>query len=288
MEATLPGPLRFAWMFYCQPISLHRRLVACGLEPAREGATPRGLLGGSPLRGRYLGLLLAPLILPLLALDTFALALAQAAGYDVDVRKVVFGAFFGMCWGLLVGIALGVGFAVAQPPRLLSQVLSFAVALGFAGGVQYGLAFGIEGTQVPAALAGGLAFGLAGGAAWCAGGKVAGGAGFSLGLGIALGFQFGWPGAFIGALSAIRLPLYLIEIPLQLALRPFWLRGSLRLAPVLWHELSYFPHPGLQGHIIDTAALDRPLAERALQAAAIAPGQRRAAERARRVLAAAA
>jgi hypothetical protein len=44
---------------------------------------------------------------------------------------------------------------------------------------------------------------------------------------------------------------------------------------VLYHELSYLPHPFLEGHVLAEAEANRELARRVLEACSIAPGQRR-------------
>ncbi|WP_273703160.1 ATP-binding protein, partial [Candidatus Accumulibacter vicinus] len=55
---------------------------------------------------------------------------------------------------------------------------------------------------------------------------------------------------------------------------------TLRHAPVLFHDLSYFPIPFLARHIVEAADSDPDLAGRVLEACAIAPGQRKIGARA--------
>ncbi|MCG8458913.1 MAG: ATP-binding protein [Holophagales bacterium] len=76
-----------------------------------------------------------------------------------------------------------------------------------------------------------------------------------------------------------RAPLFLFcEVPLQVFLfLKHRLTGAQNLdtSPVLWHDLSFFPLPFLGRHIESTAETNPILARRALEACAIAPGQKK-------------
>ncbi|OQX25801.1 MAG: hypothetical protein BWK80_13785 [Desulfobacteraceae bacterium IS3] len=76
-----------------------------------------------------------------------------------------------------------------------------------------------------------------------------------------------------------RLPLYLLEALLQIFL--YMSQKALKIStlssvPVLYHELSYLPHPFLGSHILLNAETDPALVKRVLEACKIAPGQQRA------------
>jgi hypothetical protein len=75
-----------------------------------------------------------------------------------------------------------------------------------------------------------------------------------------------------------RLPLYLLEVPLQALLyiiQRLWAIPTIRLVPILYHDLSYLPHPFLVSHILLAAETDPLLARKVVDACAIVPGQRR-------------
>ena len=148
--------------------------------------------------------------------------------------------------------------------------LGFGLAVSVASGVTYGVAVGVVvGVEVGVDL--GVAVGLAVG--------VAVGAVYGLAVGAAYGVAAGV--AFVA--GYLRFPIYAIELPWQILAFAIQRRtGSITLAqtPVLHDELSYVPLPTLARHILDTAPRDQALAQRALDARAIAPGQRRAGRRA--------
>jgi hypothetical protein len=91
-------------------------------------------------------------------------------------------------------------------------------------------------------------------------------------------------GIFAGSVVCyLRLPFYLLEMIIAGGL--FLIRGqcparTLRYTPVLYHDLSYFPYPFLARHIVESAKTEPELVARVLEACQIAPGQRRAGERA--------
>ncbi|OQW93130.1 MAG: hypothetical protein BWK79_12800 [Beggiatoa sp. IS2] len=74
-----------------------------------------------------------------------------------------------------------------------------------------------------------------------------------------------------------RLPLYFIEVLIQMVC---WVvqnrthQSTLRFIPVLHHNLSYFPHPFLMQHLVESAQESSVIVKQILDACAIAPGQR--------------
>ncbi|AHF05570.1 hypothetical protein MARPU_12035 [Marichromatium purpuratum 984] len=150
---------------------------------------------------------------------------------------------------------------------LLRMLLLLTIGMpGLVGGV--GLLLALVGVDIDIGemalgVAWGVAGGVAGGVAWGVAGGVAGGVAIII--------------------SYLRLPLYLFEWPWQLLSFGLQRHGgavTLGWSPVLHHELSYLPLPALTAHILDTATRDPELARRALDACAVAPGQRRAGRRA--------
>lgn len=86
-------------------------------------------------------------------------------------------------------------------------------------------------------------------------------------IGFAIGFAFFF----------LRLPLFLVESVVQVLLYQFELLAkipTLRFAPVLHHELSYFPHPLLYRHLALAAEQNPELVRRALDACSVSLGQR--------------
>jgi len=175
-----------------------------------------------------------------------AAGVLAACGWRFDWR----GLAVGIVLGLAVGVADGVTFELALG-------VAVGAALGIAGGVALGLTAG---------LALGMAVGVAlGVAVSAAGGVVLGVAG-----GIAVGVAF--------LLAWLRLPILVPETIVQVATRRWNAltgRSTLVWSPVLYHELSYFLHPFLAGHILAEANENPALVRRVLEACSVAPGQRR-------------
>ena len=93
-------------------------------------------------------------------------------------------------------------------------------------------------------------------------------------LGVATGMAFGV--AFVASFT--RIIFYPLEGMLQATIYFHQLtsgRVTLQFAPVLFHDLSYVPHPFLAGHIIDSAPKAPELTRRVVDACALVPGQKR-------------
>ncbi len=281
-EARLPGYLRFMWMFFMQPVSLHHRLKACGIEePGAPGwRLWRDLRAKHELRRVYFRRLIATLAL----MPPTAVALAlflRSLAIEVTWGGVAYGVAFGMAIsgiGLAFGVAFGVAYGVALG---VSFSMAYGVAFGKVSGAGYGAAFGAgfgvavgvdQGTTKGAAASVfyGVAIGVFSG--------VAVGVFYGVFSGLAEGMAYGVATGVAFPLTYLRFPLYPVEALHQTLL--YWrqkLFGILNLdtSPVLWHELSYLPLPFLARHIEITAEHDPQLARRALAACEIAPGQRR-------------
>ncbi|WP_295436455.1 AAA family ATPase [uncultured Thiodictyon sp.] len=239
----LPGTWALGWWMLMRPVSLHRRLLGLRIDPA---ARPWRLLG-SRVERVYLARMAVLLFLGTPVLAALTSVLLAAPGFEIDMGRVASGVAFGVARSVALSVAGGLAFGVALG---VAGSMAFGVALGVAGGVAFGVPVGV-GVGVVSGVVSGLARGVAVG--------VAGSAGY------------------------LRLPIYAIELPWQLlafAIQRTTGRITLAQSPVLHHELSYVPLPTLTRHILDTAPRDQALARRALDACAIAPGQRRAGRRA--------
>jgi hypothetical protein len=290
-----------------RPISLHRRLARLGIES--ENPVSWRQRGREPLYRAYVLRGLWLMIAAIGVLSSMALGLLWLIGMEVD-----FGAFLtgvaggvaggvafgvavgvaggvagGVAWGVAGGVAVGVAVGVAGGVAVgVAGGVAWGVAGGVAGGVAWGVAFGVA-VGVAYGVAGGVAYGVAGGVAYGVAGGVAYGVAVGVAYGVAVGVAYGVAvgvayGVAVGVafgvafeVAYLRLPLYLFELPLQL-IAYAWPSSTrtptLAWSPVLHHELSYLPLPLLARHIVDTASRDPALARRALDACAIAPGQR--------------
>ncbi len=172
-----PGFWRFVWMFWMQPMTLHRVLRERGIEPNDRFFQLWRLGATNPSARRYLGLAVQTLlgmvcgVMPALAFG--GAGLLALAGFDVPWEKVAFNVAFGVAGGVAVGVAFGVAGGVAFG---MAFGVAFCMAFGVGVGVAFGVAFGVTG-----GVAIGVAFGLAlgvgvGGLVGVAGG-VAGGVG---------------------------------------------------------------------------------------------------------------
>ena len=239
---NFPGFFRFLWLFWMQPVTLHRRLKGWGVEdPGEPGFRlwrRRNLLSpGEKWWLRSLAQLLL-FVTPILAFGISGVL--WATGYHVAFSLVAVGVAGGMACGVAGGMAVGVGVGVA---------------FGMAGGVAGGMASGVAGRA-----ASGVAVGVA---------SVASGVIFGVAYGVGAGVAFG----ATALVMYLHLPIYLIEL-LPSATAAIY--GRLDWCPVRFHDLSYFPHPFLKRTIVNNAGRNPILARKVLESCAIAPGQRRA------------
>jgi len=233
----LPGFWRFVWLFFMQPVTLHRLLRSVGVDPG-------ALLFWKLLRGRaspaarwwvdrsILGALLFILVA--------ASALNFTLGPVVNGRPWAAGVVGGAALGVALGMAAYLGIGMTGMANRLAY-----------GGVELGAPLGAALLSVVAgAVTGGVAYGMA--------------------AGIAI---------FATSLATfLRVPILVLEMILQSVARGWNAitdHRSLPWSPVLYHELSYVPHPFLEGHILVEADSNPVLTRRVLDACAIAPGQRR-------------
>ncbi|MEM8934347.1 MAG: hypothetical protein AAGE94_24350, partial [Acidobacteriota bacterium] len=300
-RAPLPGYLRFAWMFFMQPISLHRVLVTRDpssrwVAESFSGAADAPRDGDLMRRELFLLLVLTSTLTAIVAAGLMAIGLvihwpAVGLGWSAGL---IGGLLFGRMGGWLVnawGWAPAIAFSVVISPVL---GVTAGVVFGQSGGLSrlVPLPFWIVvGGGVGVAI--GWIVGLGGGIAVGVLRQETIGIGRIAGLSVALGLGVGIIGEIAGDITGgkavglailaslpmvlTRLPLWPFEAAFQIALfvRDRLLgTSSLHASPILWHELSYLPLPLLGRHIVSTAAHDPALARRAPVACAMAPGQR--------------
>jgi hypothetical protein len=315
-RASLPNFWKFLWMFCMQPVTLHQRLKACGIENPDDPALMllyAAYRGGSVERAYLLkmGGVLA-FVLPLAGLALISL---RVAGIAVDFDRFAFGIAMGIAFGVAFSVAfsipLGVAFTVASGTAVgvamgialhigvsfafsVAVGVAFSIALGIAfivaSGIAIGITYGIpsvfrlgisEGVAI--SVIGSIVGGIAGGFVWDGGSFVWSGEGFVWGVGgVTWGARVGVTAGIGSFLVVTRAPFYFLEVMAQLVLY-IWQRTfatiTLQAVPVLHHELSSFPYPFLAQHILLTAGRDPALVQRALDACAISPGQSRARKR---------
>lgn len=83
-------------------------------------------------------------------------------------------------------------------------------------------------------------------------------------------------------LGVSRAPFNLLEMAIQTAARaasPYSSRGTLRWAPVRFHEMSFFPHPLLESHLLLESDAHPKLTREVLDACELSIGQRRIGQR---------
>lgn len=273
----LPGFWRFVWLFFAQPITLHGRVSAIGIDPGESGSKlvrrPRPPEENLWLRrvaqtsllilcATSLAFLLVPLLwrppvnwadLGWLACLTGLSALGSCVSFWIG------GVSLGVLAGVAIPAAFGVGYGAAWgDPRGTALVAAGGLAVGLTFMPAFGVGQGSRNSSLGASLGVSAAAGVA--VALNRGG----GEGMAIGIALALG--------------CFRIPIYLLEALCQTAARiecTFTGRAHLSWAPVLYHNLSYFPHPFLRDQILNSAETDPALTRRVLHACSIAPGQRR-------------
>ena len=272
-EPKLPGFWRFLWMFWMQPVHLHHRLKACGITKPDASiwtlwrtAGPCQAIRRAYVR-RMLGILLGSTLVASLAL----VGVAGGFGFPVDIVKMAVGVAVGVAAGVAVGVAVGVAGGVAFGVAIgvawgMAIGVAWGMAIGVGGGVAFGVAWGMA-----IGVAGGVTFGVGGGVAFGVGGVVGGVVVFGVGGVVAFGV------AYICAFFRL-LPFYPLEAALQTTLyvvQRLTRIPTLRLSPVLYHDLSLVPYLFLTRHCLLVAVSDPTLVREVLDACAIAPGQRR-------------
>jgi hypothetical protein len=249
-KTKLPGQFALLWLLFMQPITLHHRLKACGIE--KPDVLAWQLWWAKENRAINRAYIKKMFALLLWATPVGALLLsifADVLSYPLNPVKVAVGVAVGMAVGVTVGMAVGVVVGVALGVALGVVV---GVVVGVVGSVALGVVVGV----VVAILAFGVAVDVA--------------------IDVADGVA---DVSFIPISANLRLILfYPIELLLQLIFYTVQIltnRSTLHLVPVLYHELSYFPHSFLLRHILINADTHPKTVARVLDACAIAPGQQR-------------
>ena len=298
MKEGLPGVIGLGWWMLMKPVRLHRRLKALGVEPNARPWVPwdqGGVARAYLLRmvallvlGNLVPLLVFyPLVLLGMQVDWWRVVVGVAFGLAVGVTGgaiggVAGGAAGGVAVGLAMAVTVGIAFGASTPlfdrvEKGLAVCTAFTVALTVVSRSVYGVALGVpvvvaRGVSICLAVGAGAATWVAMASAMRVGVAPAATVGLAGGVFVALAFS----------LQFFRLPLTVLEIPTQFLLYGFARSGraSLHLVPVLHHDLSYIPHPFLADHILLGADQQPDIAREVLEACAIAPGQRKAGQRA--------
>lgn len=261
-EAGFPGFWRFAWMFFMQPLLLHRRLKERSVDP-RGGLIGLWRQGGAAKMYAKRGLQLlgcAPI------LTVGILAVCEALGVPVGWRKALVSSAFGAASCVTVAVLTGAA-------GVLIGVAAFGVAAGVGVGVGGAVAGAVAGVGA------GLAFDVS----RCVGVGVTGavhhGVVFGLLFGLSYGFSYG--GVFGAAFGVAFILTYfrLILLPLQVLLQALSNRRP-ALSPILWCDPIYLPLPGLRGQIEGTATHNPQLARETIEACQRSPGLIRSASQA--------
>lgn len=281
-----PGLLRVAWMLLMQPMQLRWMLQDEGvlrpggraLELWRQG---RNAPGARWFLGRCLALTF--LVVPVLVFLTVLLLAGAGVGSRGVVLGIVMTATISLAFSLFWSVSLATQAALA--PGAATCLLLPLVAAGHFGdphgaaagvvhGVVDGLTWGLAGSAVfpfwhgrPATVLRSqvlvIVLALTGPFVLLARSPA-----FSAATGAAL--------VAAGLAGVFRLPIYLMECVWSAALygaeRILGVR-TLRLVPVLHHELSYLPLPFLAAHLQLAAHREDPLVREVLVACSVSPGQ---------------
>jgi hypothetical protein len=293
-KTKLPNHFALLWLLFMQPITLHHHLKRCGIYPDASALELWWAEENRAIKRAYVKEMFALLLWVTPAVALLLSIIADALGYPLHPVGVAFGVTAGMAAGVTAGMAAGVAFGVTAG---MTVGVAFGVAVGVADGViagvarvALGVAFGVA-LGVALGVAAGVTVGVAVGVAELMKKLVGMIVIMGVMIGVILGFKEGVViGIMTGMLVSISftLSLYLIYtrlIPfylIELLLQPFFYlaqrstnRSTLYFVPVLYHDLSYFPHPFLLSHILLNADTHPETVARVLNACAIAPGQRK-------------
>ena len=282
MTATMPGYAHFVWLFFMQPITLHERLKACGVdEPDISGWN--WWRQRKALHVNYHAFLFRLGMVLMLPVGAFWVVMAAYNTFPLPLPlgEMALGVAIGLTGGLALGVAISLTFGVAFGVALgvvvglasgLAGDVAFSVTFGVAAAVTVGVAFGVPG-DVADGVAICVAVGMLGGMVGAVGGEVSGvmASGVGAGVkGIAIGINIGLVIGLAFMLTFLHLHLYLFVVPLQFLLslsEQQHHNRSLAFSPVFFYERFYFPLPRLAPQIIAAASHDPALALRAIQSA---------------------
>lgn len=190
-QSKLPIFRQFLWLFFMQPITLHYRLKAGGIE--NPNATLQALWfaqnANCSVKRHYikylLGLwfLIMPVVTVMVASFVLGIFIYVLPGYTIDFEKWTIGVASGIVIGMASGVAIGMAVGV---------IVGIAVGVTFSvvGSVAFGVAFGVIG-GVTGGVTGGMAFGVAVGVVGGAAVGIAGGVVISVVFGMVFGVAMG-------------------------------------------------------------------------------------------------
>lgn len=265
------GCFQLIWMFFMQPITLYRS--------KKNGI--RNLIDSlgcilwivTPLNTFFLAWILSSLgvnisqfgvFLGYLLVTTFCCITWSIAGH---ITSAVFFPIAGVAIPVISGILIG--FEVEALFGFVTLFLTLSSILGLTGATAFAVEKGIALAIGQIALLS-LVCGLAGGIT------------FTLAESVSHGLIVGTVSCLVASLTALHLPLYFLEFLCQMALflsQRLARLNNLKLSPIFWHDLSYFPLPFLSRHIQLTALNDPQLARCALEACSLIPGQQKTGQR---------
>ena len=285
-KPTLPRFWHFAWLFFMQPTTLHHHLKDCGIE--EPGAPALRLWfakdDARSIKRQYAQYMLTLLLIAMPIILLAITALFILLGFPINFGKWAFGVAVGVGIGVGIGVAAGVVVGMADGVMVgMADSAAIGMADGVLGGVAYSAAIGVVigvGIGVLYGVAVGIPDDVTGGVASSG---VAIGVVIGVAAGVAAGVEIGVTAGVTAGVAVIivflRIFLYPFEIILQFAsyfLQTWFNRPTLHWVPVLYHNLSYLPHPLLARHIILAAPTQPQLARQVITACSYSPGQRRA------------
>ena len=338
-ETKLPSWLSLLWLILMQPITLHHRLKACGIESPDASIFKLWFAQDETrsIKRQYVKqfLLLLLVVMPLISWTIVYPLFDSMLGFPIDINfpyKVAL--FLGCMIGGMVGSIFG-GVVVGIAGSIVGGVAG-GVAMDMAVGVTFGI-FGVGIISMAVGIAGGvvgvvvfgvknIAFGMAVGITVGAVGMLVGMKFIAFGIvfgmifdmvvriirvisgGIAGGVIRNLIGALVASLIFIAIGFFyepkllssgefkVILITVSMIFMLGYLRlliypiealwqticytiqkttniSTLRFVPVLYHNLSFLPHPFLARHIILGAETEPELAKKVIDACAFSPGQ---------------
>ncbi len=272
-----------AWLLLMEPFRLHENLVK--LRMNGRAKLDHSLFDLSPEAGtrraltvRLLNLLIMAPPLLTIAVGVLVELAGESFSWDIAIAAVGFGVGFGLLisigfdlptgvsWGILLSLASGILFGV----EAIRVFLGDANLATIIGGVVLGIAF-----EISSVTAHGSRMGLFHTSVWC----FLGGALFLLGFDVARALLF----ILLSVALRLRLPLFLVEstVTLLLVLLPSVMKirysSMIAFLPFRYHEMIYFPLPGLRAFLLRLTAENGPVGDHLIEVAASRIAQRRSA-----------
>ena len=275
-EVNMPSYWRLLWMLLMQPSSLYSALKSAGVSNPDDAGWILWQQGGTDRAyAKKAGALLGSLPTGTVVI---VFIIARICGLGMDLEK----ALVGVAWTLVLGIALGASLSITLgvagglvlgtlgsvaasfgwhiTPSILSGSLALILLSLFQGFIYKAATLLQLRKRKVVGMGGDIALSITGVIGWC----LAANTNSYRALAVVILVVFRFPLTLLEALA--QTSLYLLE--------NFQAPRLIRFSPVLYHEMSFLTHPFLARHIIRVAEANPALAQRVLEACAIAPGQR--------------